>query len=220
MIKISPSILSADFSALGRDAKLVENAGAQLLHIDVMDGHFAPNITIGTPVVKSLRACTKAKLDVHLMIDDPQKFVPDFLKAGADGITVHAEVPQDLHAILRTIKDAGAVPCVAVNPETPVSAIYPYLDEIGMALVMTVHPGFSGQKLIPQALSKVTELRKECTRRGINIDIEVDGGITKANIGSVAASGANVFVAGSAVYGSCDPAAAIECLCTEAEKQL
>lgn len=209
MIKISPSILSADFSILGEEARRMEAAGVEMLHIDVMDGHFVPNITIGAPVVRSLRPKTSLKLDVHLMIDEPERYIGDFADAGSDIITIHYEATKDPSAALRLIRSKGVAPSVSIKPKTPAEAIFPLLGDVSMVLVMTVEPGFGGQALIEDTLGKVTALRRECDRRGLPLDIEVDGGVKPSNIGRVAACGANVFVAGSAIFGAKDAAAVI-----------
>lgn len=210
MIKISPSILSADFSKLGQETRRVFDSGADLVHIDVMDGHFVPNITIGAPVIKCLKPYSPLPLDVHLMIENPERFLDDFISAGADIITVHTEAAGNLGEIIARLKKAGVKPAVAIKPATPVSAVLPYLSSLAMVLVMTVEPGFGGQKLIESTLDKVSEIRAECKSKGYNIDIQVDGGITPENVGRVAAAGANVFVAGSAVFKAPDMKAAVE----------
>lgn len=211
MIKISPSILSADFSKLGDEAKKMETAGADLLHIDVMDGHFVPNITLGAPVVRCLRKVTGVPFDVHLMIDNPEKYIGDFADAGADLITFHSEAaPERLNEVIELIRSKGVKPSISVKPATPVETIFPYLDKLAMVLIMTVEPGFGGQKLIPGTLSKVAAVKNECAKKGLSIDIQVDGGINDQNIADAAKAGANVFVAGSAIFKAPDPAAAMK----------
>lgn len=210
MIKISPSILAADFSRLGEEVGRVEAGGADLLHIDVMDGHFVPNITVGIPVIASLRRATRIPFDVHIMVDNPGRLAGAFIKAGADILTFHYEAEPDAKELARRIRSLGARPGASIRPGTPASVLFPLLDEMAMVLVMTVEPGFGGQKLIASCLPKVEELRRECRRRGLATDIEVDGGITADTVGEAARRGANVFVAGSAVFGSADPAGAVE----------
>lgn len=205
MIKIAPSILSADFGKLNQEIKIVEDGGADLLHIDIMDGMFVPNITFGPPVVKAIRKESKLTFDVHLMIEDPDRYVEDFVKAGADIITVHAEASKHLHRTVQHIKELGVKAGIALNPATSLSAIEYLIEELDMVLIMTVNPGFGGQSFIESMHSKIRALRDQSDRRGLNLDIEVDGGIKEDNIAGVRASGANIFVAGSAVFLSSNP---------------
>lgn len=210
MIKLAPSILSADFANLERDIKLVENAGAELLHIDVMDGHFVPNITIGAPVVKSLRKISNMVFDVHLMIERPEDYIGDFAAAGADIITVHAEAATHLHRLVQMIKDKGVKAAVALNPATPLCALDYVIEDLDMVLIMSVNPGFGGQKFIPSALEKVRLVRELAMDINPGLDIEVDGGVGLNNIAEVVRNGANILVAGSAIFNSEDPAATIK----------
>lgn len=200
MIKIAPSILASDFSKLGAEIKRVEEAGADLIHIDVMDGHFVPNITIGPPVIKCLRPVTKLPFDVHLMISEPDKYIDDFANVGADIITVHTECCWHLNRTIQSIKQMGIKAAVALNPATSLSTIEWILDDVDMVLLMTVNPGFGGQSYIDTVTKKVSQLKKMVTDRKLNIDIEVDGGIDLSNIYRVTEAGANVIVAGSTVY--------------------
>ncbi len=202
MKKIAPSILSADFTRLGEEIKAVEKAGADYIHIDVMDGHFVPNITVGPMIVTAARQATDLPLDVHLMIEDPDMYIDDFVKAGSDLITVHVETATHLHRLLGVIRDAGVKAGVALNPATPLSSIEYVLKNLDMALLMTVNPGFAAQSFIPEVLPKIRELKKIIAQKGIEVDIELDGGINVKNIGQAAQVGANVFVAGSAIFGS------------------
>ncbi len=212
MIKISPSILSADFSRLGEDVQAVDKAGADYIHIDVMDGHFVPNITIGPLVVDALRKVTDKPLDVHLMIENPDLYIPDFAKAGADIITVHQEAVPHLHRTIQLIKSLGKKAGVSLNPATPVETLDVILDELDLVLIMSVNPGFGGQSFIPSALDKISALRRRITQRGLATEIEVDGGVKIENIREVVAAGADVLVAGSAVFNTEDYAATIKAL--------
>ena len=212
MIKISPSILSADFSRLGEDIQAVDRAGADYIHIDVMDGHFVPNITIGPLVVDALRKVTDKPLDVHLMIENPDLYIPDFAKAGADIITVHQEAVPHLHRTVQLIKSLGKKAGVSLNPATPVETLDVILDELDLVLIMSVNPGFGGQSFIPSALDKIRALRQRIMQRGLSTELEVDGGVKIDNIGEVVAAGADVLVAGSAVFNTEDYAATITAL--------
>ena len=212
MIKISPSILSADFSRLGEDVQAVDRAGADYIHIDVMDGHFVPNITIGPLVVDALRKVTDKPLDVHLMIENPDLYIPDFAKAGADIITVHQEAVPHLHRTVQLIKSLGKKAGVSLNPATPVETLDVVLDELDLVLIMSVNPGFGGQSFIPSALDKIRALRQRIMERGLATELEVDGGVKIDNIREVVAAGADVLVAGSAVFNTEDYAATITAL--------
>lgn len=202
MIKIAPSILSADFANLSSDVIAVEDAGADMLHIDVMDGHFVPNITLGAPVVKSLRKVTDLVFDVHLMIDNPEQYIKDFVLAGAQIITVHAEASKHLHRLLQIIRNEGVKAGIALNPATPISIIEHLLDDLDMILIMSVNPGFGGQKFIPAMYDKIYSLKEYLNKKSKYIPIQVDGGIGLDNIHKVYNSGAEIIVAGSAIFNS------------------
>lgn len=200
MLRLAPSILSADFRKLGQEVETVANAGAQYIHIDVMDGMFVPSISYGMPVIKSIRPCTDRVFDVHMMVEEPGRYVEAMKDAGADLVCVHQEACRHLDRTLSQIRELGMKTGVALNPATPVSTLDCVLEQVDMVLVMTVNPGFGGQKFIPYTLEKVRSLRKRMNLLGLHTDIEVDGGIGLGNVGDVIEAGANVIVAGSAVY--------------------
>jgi ribulose-phosphate 3-epimerase len=200
--QIAPSILSADFSRLGEEIKAVEKAGADLIHVDVMDGHYVPNITIGPGVVSSLRKTTSLPFDVHLMIEDPDRYIDSFVDAGSNIITVHAEAVTHLHRTVQYIKAKGVRAGVSLNPSTPLACVEEILPDIDLLLIMTVNPGFGGQKFISGMLPKIRKAREFAQARGLRMAIEVDGGVTTENIGTLADAGADIFVAGAAVFGS------------------
>ena len=204
MIKIAPSILSADFSRLGEEIAAIDSAGADYIHIDVMDGHFVPNITIGPLVVDAVRKVTQKPLDVHLMIENPDLYIPDFAKAGADIIVVHEEAVDHLDRTIQLIKSFGKKAGVSINPGTPINTLEAILDDLDLVLVMTVNPGFGGQSFIDSCLPKIKGLREMITARGLNVELEVDGGVKLDNIAKIAQAGADVFVAGSAVFNADD----------------
>ncbi len=206
-IRIAPSILSADFGRLAEEIKAIDTA--DYVHVDVMDGHFVPNMTIGPIVVEAVRRATTLPLDVHLMIEDAERWVGAYAKAGADIIGVHVEACPHLHRTLGQIRDLGKKPCVVLNPATPPESLEYVLGDVAQVLVMSVNPGFGGQKFIPGALDKIRKLRRMIDERGLDVEIEVDGGVTVDNVADVTAAGANVIVSGSGVYGTKDVAATI-----------
>ncbi|HEY8412232.1 MAG TPA: ribulose-phosphate 3-epimerase [Pyrinomonadaceae bacterium] len=209
-IEIAPSILSANFACLGDQIQAVERGGAGLLHVDVMDGHFVPNITVGLPVVKSLAKFTRLPIDAHLMISEPGIYAAQFVEAGAQMVSVHVEADPHLHRTAMSIKAAGAQAGVVLNPSTPVGAVEEALQFVDYVLVMSVNPGFGGQKFIPQALDKVRRLRQMIVERQLNVRIEIDGGVDRSNIEAVVAAGAEIIVAGSAIFGKPDAEAAVK----------
>ena len=208
-LRIAPSILSADFTRLGAEIEALAAAGADYVHVDVMDGHFVPNMTIGPFVVEAVRRVTTLPLDVHLMIENADRWVGEYAKAGADLIGVHAEACPHLHRTIGAIRALGKKPCVVLNPHTPVEAIRWVLPDVAQVLIMSVNPGFGGQSFIESALTKITELRRQIEERGLDVDIEVDGGIKLDNIDRVVAAGANVIVSGSGIFGTPDYAGTI-----------
>jgi ribulose-phosphate 3-epimerase len=210
MKRIAPSILSADFSQLGNEIRSVVEAGADWIHVDVMDGHFVPNITIGPMVTQAARSVTDRPLDVHLMIENPDAYLDDFAKAGSTYLTVHPEACYHVHRTLHAIRDLGMKPGLALNPATPLTAIEWILTDVDLVLVMSVNPGFGGQRFIPQSLAKIETLKSMIDAKGLDVLIEVDGGINSETIGSVSKAGADAFVAGSAIFGSDDYADTIQ----------
>ena len=207
MAEILPSILSANFARLGEDVAALEAVGCRMLHVDIMDGHFVPNITIGPPVVASLRKATRATLDTHLMIEDPDTYAPMFIQAGSDTITVHQEACRHLDRTLRMIRSEGAKAGVAINPATPISTLDEVLDLVDLVLVMSVNPGFGGQKFIPNSVGKVRRLARRRKELGLQFVIEIDGGVTPENVATLADAGVDWLVAGSSVFHSVNPAA-------------
>lgn len=210
MIKIAPSILAADFAKLGQEVKEVEAAGAELIHIDVMDGHFVPNISFGAIALEAIRPFSTLPMDVHLMIENPDQYIEQFAKAGADYITVHVEACRHLHRTIQLIRSYGVKPGVVLNPHTPIETIQHVLEDVDMVLFMTVNPGFGGQKFIESVVPKVAALSEIIKERGLNIEIEIDGGINAETIVPCAKAGATIFVAGSAIYSKEDRAQALQ----------
>ena len=222
-LQIAPSILSADFAKLGRDVRLVEEAGAGMVHVDVMDGHFVPNLSMGVPVVKCLKRATSLPLDVHLMIDNPLVQLPWFLDAGADSVTLHVEAfdaPEDVHAALRLAREAGARAALSIKPATPPEALAPFLAGVDMVLVMSVEPGFSGQGYIEGSEARVVRVAQLARQAGARPLLQVDGGIGPKTAARVAAAGADVLVCGNAVFGAPDPARALADAATRRERRL
>jgi ribulose-phosphate 3-epimerase len=207
LIQIAPSILAANFADLGRDIAAVERGGADLIHVDVMDGHFVPNITIGPPVVRAIKKVATRPLDVHLMIEDPDRYIDDFVNAGASMLSVHQEVVPHLHRTVAYIKSRGVKAGVVLNPSTPVSVLEEIANDVDFVLVMSVNPGFSGQAFIADSVDKVRRVRDLLTRTGSRAAIEIDGGIDRTNAAAVVAAGASILVAGSAIFGGDDPEA-------------
>jgi ribulose-phosphate 3-epimerase len=210
MFEIAPSILSADFSRLGEEIKAVSSGGATVLHVDVMDGHFVPNITIGLPVVRSIRKVTDMTIDTHLMIDDPGRYAAKFVEAGADMVSIHVEADNHIHRTLCSIRDAGAKAGIAINPATPLVLLEEALPYADFILLMSVNPGFGGQSFIPTSLQKLRRLRQMIDDKGFKTKIEIDGGIDLENIASIVESGAEIIVAGSAVFGGGEPEMAVK----------
>lgn len=217
MIKIAPSILSANFARLGDEVKEVEEAGADVIHVDVMDGHFVPNITMGPIVVEALRPITTLPLDVHLMIENPDQYIEAFAKAGADWISVHVEACPHLHRTIQLIRSFGVRPGVVLNPHTPIEMVQHVLGDVDFVLLMTVNPGFGGQKFIDCVVPKIEALSRLIQEKGYNVEIEVDGGITEETVVPCAKAGATIFVAGSAIYNKTDRKAALQAIRTSGE---
>jgi ribulose-phosphate 3-epimerase len=201
---IAPSILSADFAHLADEIRAVEEAGADLIHVDVMDGHFVPNFTIGPPIVEAIKKVARRPLDVHLMMTNPDDFIPEFIEAGSDYLTVHVETCPHLHRTIQSIKEKGIKAGVTLNPATPISSVEPILSEVDLLLIMSVNPGFGGQQFIPFVMDKVKAARRMIDGRNLKVALEVDGGLKVDNVGAISTAGADIFVAGSAIFGSKD----------------
>lgn len=212
MVRISPSVLAADLSNLASEVNNIELNGADMVHLDVMDGMFVTNISFGLPVIESLRSKTDMIFDVHLMIEKPERYADRFIEAGADILTFHLEACEDPLDLLRRIREQGVMAGISIKPGTPVEDVYLYLEECDMVLVMTVEPGYGGQKLIPETIEKVGKIKAECEKRGLDIEIQVDGGINADNAGAAISAGATILVAGSSVFKATDRRAAIEAL--------
>ena len=217
-IRLAPSILSADFAALGRDIAAAERGGADLIHVDVMDGHFVPNITMGPPVVQAVKRVATRPIDVHLMIEDPDRYIEAFVKAGAHMVSVHLETVPHLHRTLTYIRSLGALAGVVLNPSTPAAALEAIASDLDFVVVMSVNPGFGGQKFIPQSLDKIRRVRALLGAAGSSAPIEIDGGVDASNIESLAAAGATIFVAGNAIFGTSNAEAATRDLRARAEQ--
>jgi ribulose-phosphate 3-epimerase len=220
VVQIVPSILAADFTRLGDQVRAVERAGAQMIHVDIMDGHFVPNLTMGPPITESLRKATNIKLDHHLMIEDPDTYAPAFIKAGATSVSVHYEACQNLNRTLNMIRDEGALAGVVINPHTIVDLLEDVLDVVDYVLIMSVNPGFGGQNFIPRSVEKVRQLERRRRERNLTFAIEIDGGITLENVGEVVKHGVNWVVVGSSVFHHPDPGAAYQELQRKAEESL
>lgn len=220
MLQIVPSIFAADFLNLGADIRRVGEAGVKMIHVDIMDGHFVPNFTMGTPITEAIRPATTLKLDHHLMIEDPDTYAPIFIRAGADCVSVHYEVARNLDRTIHMIKDHGALAGVVINPHTPTFLLENVLEIVDYILVMSVNPGFGGQSFIPNSLNKVRELVRRRSERGLSFSIEIDGGVGPENIGDVAKAGVDWVVAGSSVFRRPDPAAAVRSMLQTAQEAI